>query len=147
MDIEEFEDWLDRLGDDLSKWPEPQQAAARALLAESPAARTLVNEAQALSRMLKSPSVRAPAGLADRITIQAKSAPAPSPVEKPSIFARLSGLLAVTNQPALAVFLPICFVVGIIVGFFHYTEDLDADAVDLSSYVISVVDTATSAPD
>lgn len=146
MDIEEFEDWLDRLGGDLSKWPEPQQQAAHALLAKSPVARTLMNEAQALSRMLRSPSVRAPAGLADRIVMQAKSPRAQRPVEKPSIVARLSGLLAVAYQPALAVFLPLCFVLGIVVGFFHHTEELDADELDLASYVMLVVDTAT-APD
>jgi len=142
MDIEEFEDWLDRLGDDLSKWPEPQQQAAQALLAESPAARTLKDEAQALKRMLQSPSVRAPAGLADRIVMQVKSAPAPRPVEKPSIFARLLGFLPVTYQPSLAIFLPLCFILGILVGFFHSAEELYSDELDLTSYLMQVVDTA-----
>lgn len=142
MNIEEFEDWLDRLGGDLSKWPEPQQQAAHALLAESPAARTLMNETQALSRMLRSSSMRAPAGLADRIVMQAKSTPAPRPVEKSSIVARLTGFLAAAYQPSLAVFLPICFVLGIFVGFVHSTEEQDADELDLASYVMHVVDTA-----
>lgn len=142
MDIEEFEDWLDRLGDDLSKWPEPQQQAARALLAESSAARTLMNETQALSRMLRSPSVRAPVGLADRIVMQAKSVPAHRPVEKPSIVTWLSGFLAVAYRLSLAVFLPLCFILGILVGFFHSVEELYSDELDLTSYLMQVVDTA-----
>jgi hypothetical protein len=142
MNIEEFEDWLDRLGDDLSKWPGPQQAAARTLLAESPAARTLMNEAEALSRMLRSPSVRAPTGLADRIVMQAKSTPAQRSVEKPSVLARLLGFMAVVYRPSLAVFLPICFILGILVGFFHTAEELYSDELDLTSYLMQVVDTA-----
>ena len=101
-----------------------------------------MNETQALSRMLRSPSVRAPAGLADRIVMQAKSVPAHRPVEKPSIVTWLSGFLAVAYRPSLAVFLPLCFILGILVGFFHSVEELYSDELDLTSYLMQVVDTA-----
>jgi hypothetical protein len=71
MDIAEFEDLIDRLGEDLSRWPAGQRQAAEELVASSTAARGLYEEAQALRRALAGPPVRAPAGLADRIVAAA----------------------------------------------------------------------------
>jgi hypothetical protein len=83
MNVVEFEDWLDRLGEDLSRWPEMQRQAAFALLEGSAEARTLLEESIALRHALAAPMVRAPAGLADRIVaLAARSVAAPRPVEK-----------------------------------------------------------------
>lgn len=66
-----FEDLIDRLGEDLSGWPNDQRLAAEQLLATSAAARTLHEEARVLRKALGGPSVSAPAGLADRIVAAA----------------------------------------------------------------------------
>ncbi len=74
-----FEDLIDRLGEDLSRWPDHHRLAAEELLASSAAARTLYEEARAVRQALAAPPVRAPAGLADRIVAAAgKSAAEPA---------------------------------------------------------------------
>ncbi|MGY8667546.1 hypothetical protein Q3C01_35045 [Bradyrhizobium sp. UFLA05-109] len=72
MDITEFEDLIDRLGEDLSLWPEDRRSPAEELLAHSADARALLEAARALRNALAAPPVRAPAGLADRIVAAAK---------------------------------------------------------------------------
>ncbi|MET4386271.1 hypothetical protein ABIB73_002016 [Bradyrhizobium sp. F1.4.3] len=79
MDVTEFEELIDRLGEDLSRWPDDRRLPAEQLLARSSAAQALLEEARALRRALAAPPVRAPAGLADRIVAAAskmKSDPA-----------------------------------------------------------------------
>lgn len=71
MDVTEFEDLIDRLGEDLSLWPDDRRLPAEALLAQSSAAQALLEEARALRQMLSAAPVRAPAGLADRIVAAA----------------------------------------------------------------------------
>jgi hypothetical protein len=81
MDVAMFEDLIDRLGEDLSRWPSDQRLAAEQLLATSAAARTLHEEARVLRKALSGPPVSAPAGLADRIAAAAgrlKAEQAPS---------------------------------------------------------------------
>jgi hypothetical protein len=71
MDVREFEDLIDRIGEDLSRWPDVQRLAAQGLLASSAEARVLHDEARTLRQALAIPPVRAPAGLADRIVAAA----------------------------------------------------------------------------
>ncbi|QPF93194.1 hypothetical protein [Bradyrhizobium commune] len=71
MDVTAFEELIDRLGEDLSLWPDEQRLAAEVLLAQSSAARALLEEARILRSALAAPPVRAPAGLADRIVAAA----------------------------------------------------------------------------
>jgi hypothetical protein len=71
MDVTAFEELIDRLGEDVSLWPDEQRLAAEALLAQSSAARALLDEARILRSALAAPPVRAPAGLADRIVAAA----------------------------------------------------------------------------
>jgi hypothetical protein len=71
MDVTEFEDLIDRLGEDLSLWPEDRRLSAEQLLACSAEAQALLEEARALRRALAAPPVKAPAGLADRIVTAA----------------------------------------------------------------------------
>ncbi|WP_342727794.1 hypothetical protein AAFG07_14060 [Bradyrhizobium sp. B097] len=75
MDVATFEDLIDRLGEDLSRWPDDQRLAAVQLLASSAEARTLYEEASALRRALTAPPVRAPKGLVDRIVTAAAKLP------------------------------------------------------------------------
>src|SRR5579883_1160048 len=58
MDVAMFEDLIDRLGEDLSRWPDDQRLAAEQLLATSVAARTLHEEACVLRKALSGPPVR-----------------------------------------------------------------------------------------
>jgi hypothetical protein len=143
MNVVEFEDLLDRLGEDLSRWPETQRQAALALLDGSAEARALLEESLALRRALAAPKIRAPSGLADRIVAQAaRSVPALEPVEKVFIWDRVLELLSQTFRPFPAVVLPLCFVVGILVGVFNRSRAGEADPVDLPTYVAYVVDMA-----
>ena len=84
MDVREFEDLIDRMGEDLSRWPDAQRVAALELLASSADARVLHDEARTLRQVLASPPVRAPAGLADRIVAAAgklKADPVAAPAD------------------------------------------------------------------
>ena len=88
MDVIELEDLIDRLGEDLTRWPEDRRVAAEALLAVSSEARARHDEAKALRRALAAPPVRAPAGLADRIVAAARAqkkpeAAAPKSADEP----------------------------------------------------------------
>ncbi len=89
MDVATFEDLIDRLGEDLSRWPDDQRLAAVQLLASSAEARTLYEEAGAVRRALAAPPVRAPKGLADRIVTAAAKLP-----QKP-----ISGPVPADDQP------------------------------------------------
>ncbi|WP_312022810.1 hypothetical protein [Bradyrhizobium sp. 2S1] len=75
MDVAIFEDLIDRLGEDLSRWPDDQRLAAVQLLASSAEARTLYEEASAVRRALAAPPVRAPKELVDRIVTAAAKLP------------------------------------------------------------------------
>lgn len=68
MTLETFTDLADRFGADLAAWPAPQRAAARALLAEQPAAADVLREAAALERLLDTiPTPAASEGLQSRV--------------------------------------------------------------------------------
>lgn len=71
MDVTEFEELIDRLGEDLSLWPDDRRLPAEELLARSSAAQALLDEARVLRQALAAPPIRAPAGLADRIAAAA----------------------------------------------------------------------------
>jgi hypothetical protein len=139
MDVAEFEDWLDRLGEDLSRWPDPQRQAAHTLLESSAEARALLEESVVLRDALAAPKFRAPSGLADRIVAQAaRMDPAPkpeselpggAPPEVPSWNYRW--------LPAMA--LSICFLVGVGFGVFNRSKGIETNPVDLPTYVAYVV--------
>jgi hypothetical protein len=79
MDVSEFEDLIDRLGEDMSRWPDGRRVAAERLLVTSREAQTLLEEARTLRQALTAPPVRAPAGLADRIVTAASRLGAEAP--------------------------------------------------------------------
>jgi hypothetical protein len=140
MDVAEFEDWLDRLGEDLSQWPDPQRQAARTLLENSAEARSLLEESVLLRDALAAPRFRAPSGLADRIVAQASRIdPAPKPVQ--SAFAAGAPLEAPFWNyrwlPAMA--LSICFLVGVAFGVLNRSRAIETNPVDLPTYVAYVV--------
>ena len=71
MDVSEFEDLIDRLGEDMFRWPEGQRLAAEKLIASSCEAKALLEEARTVRQALATPPDRAPAGLVDRIVTAA----------------------------------------------------------------------------
>lgn len=83
MDLAEFEDLLGRLGEDLARWPAPQQDAAALLLRSSEPARAALAEARRLREALRADPVRAPAGLLDRIMQKARQSDATKDESKP----------------------------------------------------------------
>jgi hypothetical protein len=128
MEIEEFEDLVDRYGEDLATWPVDLQRRAAALVHQSARARAVIAEAQMLRRALRSPARgSAPAGLADRILAAAQPAAAPAaavaargsrpvPLLKPGIVLSLcfliglaSGLLPTGSEPVARLDLPTFF--------------------------------------
>lgn len=109
MTIDEFEDLLDRCGDDVASWPVAYRRAGLVLLRESQAARDLVEEAWSMRQAFApDPSQRAPAELADRIIARAAAssdAPA-SGAFAPIATWRMDGRL----RPAVV--LSCCFAIG-----------------------------------
>jgi hypothetical protein len=138
MDIEEFEDLLDRLGEDLSRWPTEKQRSASVLLAQSGEARELLREAVSLRSLLSKPPVRAPEGLADRIFVQASQHAA---TEKEAAFGRArTRPWALPNwREGRTLFLSICFLGGILAGVLTSKPLRDLPMVDIHDYVAYVV--------
>jgi hypothetical protein len=141
MNVVEFEDLLDRLGDDLSTWPLDRQNEARVLLAQSAEAKELLREARAMRVLLARPPVSAPAGLANRIMTQAARSPAvaKTPEKKPFIEALLGSFWPTSPAWRMA-FLSVCFAVGMFGGIFHNMTSLDRNEVDFHDFVASIVD-------
>jgi len=83
MDVREFEDLIDRLGEDVSHWPAGLHQAALELLASSPDANRLLSGARLVREALASPPIRAPAGLADRIAAAANRLTAEETADAP----------------------------------------------------------------
>jgi hypothetical protein len=141
MNVVEFEDLLDRLGDDLSTWPAGQRSEARVLLAQSAEANALLREAQEMRGLLARPPVSAPAGLADRIMTQAVHAPAVTRAsEKRPLLEELLRSFWPTSPAWRVAFLSICFAVGVFGGILHNITRLDRNEVDFHDFVASIVD-------
>ncbi|MCP1968011.1 hypothetical protein [Bradyrhizobium elkanii] len=113
MDVATFEDLIDRLGEDLSRWPDDLRVAAVQLLASSAEARTLYEEASAVRRALAAPPVRAPKGLADRIVTAAAKLPqkpisGPAPADDQPNDAQAPGRSAPQGKVLPALLLALC---------------------------------------
>lgn len=99
MDVRDFGDLIDRLGEDLSCWPDAERLAALDLLAVSPEARALQQEAELLRQALSAPPVRAPAGLADRIFAAAARVKVDAPPADQASEPDRAGVRADVSQP------------------------------------------------
>ena len=113
MDIEEFEDLVDRLGEDLAAWPDHDRRAAEVLLRHSAEAREIISEATSLRMAFTGrPTETAPAGLADRIIVRATSLRPPQPqATMVSDWLALVGPQFLFSRPA--VILSLCFTAGL----------------------------------
>jgi hypothetical protein len=65
--VDEFQNLVDRHGDNIDEWPDEIRPAALALLSQSVDARRCLDEARALRQHLQETAPKAPAGLTDRI--------------------------------------------------------------------------------
>ena len=133
MDIEEFEDLLDRLGEDLSRWPAGKQRSASVLLAQSGEARELLREAVSLRGLLSKSPIRAPEGLAERIVVRASQNVG---TEREAVFGRAWALPKWPEGRTL--FLAICFLGGILAGVLSSETVRDLPLVGIHNYVAYV---------
>ncbi len=90
MDQAQFQDLVDRHGEDLTLWPASVRADAEALLRQSAKARSILDAAAALRGALTAgPAVRAPAGLKVRIVALADEDEAKTSAKPPAASPRL----------------------------------------------------------
>jgi hypothetical protein len=144
MNVADFEDLLDRLGDDMSTWPAPQQQSAADLLRSSDQARLLLDEARRLRRALSAAPVRAGAGLTDRIMLAVPHAvPVPKPAATSTKPSRpwISGLaLLVVSPRSPGLILAVCFLIGIIVGLYPSLLPDQSSRIDFPGFLAYAMD-------
>jgi hypothetical protein len=126
MRIEEFEDLLDRHGEDVSAWPDSDRDSGLALLRTSQAARDLVDEARSLRLAFGTDSLplAAPPDLADRVianAIQSQAMP------------RSGG----SSRSALI--LSLCFVAGFALSLIPGTARYSDVQVDLPAVLAGIL--------
>jgi hypothetical protein len=81
--ILDFQDQIDRFGEDLNAWPRDKRRSAQALLRQSEHARQIIDRARQLRALLSVSAVEAPAGLRDRIMVEAMSTSPKSEIRIP----------------------------------------------------------------
>jgi hypothetical protein len=141
MNVADFEDLLDRLGDDMSIWPAPQQHSAADLLRWSDQARLVLDEARRLRRALSARPVRARAGLTDRI-MQAVPHADPKPAATPARLSRPwnSGLVFLLSPHSPGLILAVCFLIGIFVGLYPSLLPDRSSRVDFPGFLAYAMD-------
>jgi len=141
MNVADFEDLLDRLGDDMSTWPAPQQQSAATLLRSSDEARRTLDEARRLRRALSAAPIRARAGLTDRI-MQGIPGAVSKPAVAPAHFARgwNSRLAFLVSPRSPGLILAVCFLIGIFVGIYPSLLPDEPSRVDFPGFLASAMD-------
>lgn len=111
MTLDEFEDGIDRWGGAVETWPAPARDAAQALLASTPAAVRLLEQAHSFDRLFAVKDLPPPPSVA-AILSQAT-------VRRPSPWARMSealGLEAMRLSWLHAGGFAACLMVGVVIG-------------------------------
>jgi hypothetical protein len=141
MNITEFEDLLDRLGEDMSAWPAPMQQAAAVLLRSSDQARGLLEETRLMRRALAGTPIRAPAGLADRIMLGVRQpASEPAAAHLRSLSSGNGALVSLKSPRQLPLAFAACFLAGILVGISPSLLPDEPYRVDFPSFLAHVMD-------
>jgi hypothetical protein len=141
MNVADFEDLLDRLGEDMSSWPAPQREAAAVLLRSSDEARALLDQAKLLRRALSAPPLRAGAGLADRIMVGIESPlPKPAAVAAEPSRSWISGLADLISPRSPGFILAACFFIGICVGLYPSLLPDRSSQVDFPDFLAYAMD-------
>jgi hypothetical protein len=142
MDVAEFEELIDRLGEDVRQWPSPERNAALALLQRSASAREVQARAEEIRRLLAAPpEVKAPTGLADRIVANARRS-------EGRTVRHLSGPAAVPPPyrrlwvPSLrpAIVLSLCFAFGLTIGLLPEQSRKAGEFVDFPTLLAQLID-------
>lgn len=140
MDLEEFEDLVDRWGEDIGRWPASSRDQAAKLLRASAEARDILSRAAFLRRVVADvPPVRAPAGLADRITSAAVAQSRGRVDARGSFLGRLSKLTSDPLALRPVVLLSLCFLIGASAGLLFFPVQGSADQVDFPTLLVRVV--------
>lgn len=140
MDLEEFEDLVDRWGEDVQRWQSPFREQAAELLRTSKPAREILNRATLLRRAIADAApVRAPAGLASRITAAAGRRPA-APMGG-SDRTRQAWFEYAVEMPPLrsAVLLTLCFLIGASAALMSVPIQGNAEQVDFPTLLVRAV--------
>jgi hypothetical protein len=142
MNITEFEDLLDRLGEDMSTWPAPQQQAAAVLLGSSDQARALMEETRLMRRALAGTPIQAPAGLADRIMLGVRQPVSESAAVTPlrSLSSGNGALGSLKSPRPLPLAFAACFLAGILVGISPSLLPDEPSSIDFPSFLAHVMD-------
>jgi hypothetical protein len=141
MNVADFEDLLDRLGEDMSSWPVAQREAAALLLRSSNEARAVLDQARLLRRALSAPPIRARAGLSDRI-MQGIAHPLPKPVVLAAQPSRgwISGLACLISPRSPGFILAVCFFIGIWVGLSPSFLPDESSQIDFPGFLAYAMD-------
>ena len=142
MKIEEFEDYVDRFGEDVSSWPSPQREGGRALLATSAAAQGVVSQAKLLRAAMSSAApIRAPAGLADRIVAKAVAdRPAAATVVPQKSVRRFGELFGFAGTMRPGIVLSFCFLVGLVAAWLPPASSTGGLTLDVSMLLTGMVE-------
>jgi hypothetical protein len=126
MRIEEFEDLLDRHGEDVSAWPVSDRDSGLALLCTSQAARDLVEEARSLRRAFATDSrpLAVPSDLADRVIANA---------------IRSQAMPRRGGSSRSALILSLCFVAGFTLSLVPGTARYSGVQVDLPAVLAGIL--------
>jgi hypothetical protein len=130
MDIGEFEALIDSRGEDIAQWPSLRQDAAFELLSSSAEAREVLRQARVVRLGLRAnATVKAPAGLADRIVARATGTDLAPPTVPAGAEDKVGEQVEIgeagTEGGALRrakIFLPVCLLVGLASGV--YVSDM-----------------------
>lgn len=140
MKLEEFEDLVDRWGENISRWPTPFREQGAALLRTSENAREIVSRAAFLRRAFSdSIQHRAPIDLADRIVSAASRRRQPREEPRNRLFDRWWKIVGGTPAMRPAMLLSLCFLIGAGAGLFVLPVQSSADQVDFPTLLARVV--------
>lgn len=141
MNVADFEDLLNRLGDDMSTWPAQQQQSAANLLRSSDEARLVLDESRRLRRALSTTPIQARAGLTDRI-MQAVPQAVPKPALMPAHILGnwYSGLAVLASPRSPGLILAVCFLIGIFAGLYPSLLPDEASRTDFPSFLAYAMD-------
>jgi hypothetical protein len=145
MNLEEFEDLVDRCGENVSRWPAPFREQGAALLRASEAAREIVSCAALLRRTLgEAEPIRAPSALVDRIVSSASRQatsrlPAPRAGRRSWMIGWMPTIASGRSLMRPAVLLSLCFLIGASAGLLFFPVQGNADQVDFPTLLARVV--------
>lgn len=138
MDTAEFEDFLERHGEDISRWPTDQSPAAIALLANSGDAQALYNEAVAMRALFAGQNVSASPKLKNQIMDEASRITVVRRLpEHVPLLERLENWLGLSSRGVRVGLLTVCFAACLIVTVLFGAAHLNLGENNFPDYFLS----------